>query len=127
MLISRETFTSQQRILARKDYQKITRFSVDSSVEKKHSTYFLAFIKPSDNEMRTFSRLGITVSKRVSKRAVDRNQIKRHVREVFRRHPLRGKKVDIVVIAKPSALKNLDDLQADIKKIFNAVARNVTN
>lgn len=77
--------------------------------------------------MRTFSRLGITVSKRVSKRAVDRNQIKRHVREVFRRHPLRGKKVDIVVIAKPSALKNLDDLQADIKKIFNAVARNVTN
>ena len=50
------------------------------------------------------SRLGLVVSKKVSKRAVDRNQIKRHVREWFRhnREALDG--FDIIVTAKPTIL-----------------------
>ncbi len=59
------------------------------------------------------SRLGITVSKRVSKRAVDRNRIKRWLREDFRQscradQLLHGKGMDqgldVVVIARRAAL-----------------------
>lgn len=61
-------------------------------------------------------RLGVTVSKRNAKLAVQRNQIKRIIRESFRlkQHKLLG--FDIIVIAKPgvteldnSALRDLSD------------------
>ena len=50
-------------------------------------------------------RLGVTVSKRVSKRAVDRNLIKRRFREAFRRERASlPPACDIVLIARASAL-----------------------
>jgi len=47
------------------------------------------------------SRLGLAISKKHAKRAVDRNRIKRIIRESFRlnRHTL--PKIDLVVMAKP--------------------------
>ena len=49
------------------------------------------------------ARLGITVSRRVSTKAVQRNRLKRRVRESFRYHkrPLAG--LDLVVIARQEA------------------------
>jgi ribonuclease P protein component len=47
------------------------------------------------------SRLGITVSKKVSKKAVERNRIKRLAREFFRTHPNMLKGFDIIVNAFP--------------------------
>lgn len=47
------------------------------------------------------ARLGITVSKRVSKRAVDRNRIKRIVRNSFRHHCRQLPPGDYVIVAKP--------------------------
>lgn len=49
------------------------------------------------------ARLGITVSRKVSPRAVQRNRIKRQVRESFRQHRLTFCGVDLVVIARPPA------------------------
>jgi len=49
-------------------------------------------------------RLGITVSRRVSSRAVDRNRIKRKIREAFRQDPVRLCGVDLIVIARPAVL-----------------------
>lgn len=43
------------------------------------------------------ARLGLVVSKKISKRAVDRNFIKRTVRELFRLHASELSHVDIVV------------------------------
>jgi len=48
--------------------------------------------------------LGVTVSKKVSKKAVDRNRIKRQVREFFRHHQSELNGADIVITAKPSCL-----------------------
>lgn len=51
------------------------------------------------------ARLGLTVSRKVSLRAVVRNRIKRIVRESFRHNRQRFIGRDIVVIARPSAGK----------------------
>lgn len=42
-------------------------------------------------------RLGMAVAKRHAKRAVERNLLKRLLREAYRQHPLSGLPVDIVV------------------------------
>ena len=49
------------------------------------------------------ARLGLAVSKRVSKRAVERNRIKRLVRESFRRARLELPPIDLVVMAREAA------------------------
>ena len=49
------------------------------------------------------ARLGLAISKRVSKRAVDRNRIKRVIRESFRHARLDLPAVDILVMARESA------------------------
>jgi len=58
------------------------------------------------------ARLGITVSRRVSAKAVRRNRLKRRVRESFRYHkqPLAG--LDLVVIARQEA-NETECLQVD--------------
>jgi len=44
------------------------------------------------------SRLGLAVAKRLARRAVDRNRIKRLAREVFRRHAVKGRGLDLVIV-----------------------------
>jgi ribonuclease P protein component len=51
-------------------------------------------------------RLGMAVSRKVSKRAVERNRFKREIREFFRTWPARHLlALDLVVIAKPTLLQ----------------------
>lgn len=56
-----------------------------------------------ENEL-GFPRLGLAISKKNAKRAVDRNRIKRQIRESFRlnQHDLPG--IDIIAMSKPNAL-----------------------
>jgi len=49
------------------------------------------------------ARLGLAISKRVSKRAVERNRIKRLVRESFRRAQAQLPPIDLVVMAREVA------------------------
>ncbi|WP_233840269.1 ribonuclease P protein component [Dyella sp. 2HG41-7] len=49
------------------------------------------------------ARLGLAISKRVSKLAVDRNRIKRLVRESFRRARHRLPPVDLMILAREQA------------------------
>ncbi|HET9835893.1 MAG TPA: ribonuclease P protein component [Rhodanobacteraceae bacterium] len=50
------------------------------------------------------ARLGLAVSRRVSKRAVDRNRIKRNARESFRRARVRVPAFDLLLIARQQAV-----------------------
>lgn len=56
------------------------------------------------------ARLGLAISKKNAKRAVDRNRIKRLVRESFRLHMHKMPDIDLVVMAKP-VTKNADNQQ----------------
>jgi ribonuclease P protein component len=49
------------------------------------------------------ARLGLAVSRKVSKRAVERNRIKRIIRESFRSHRETLPPLDVLVIARASA------------------------
>lgn len=52
---------------------------------------------------RDWSRLGLAVSRKVSKRAVERNRIKRVIRESFRAQRETLRALDVLVIARASA------------------------
>lgn len=49
------------------------------------------------------ARLGLAIAKRVARRAVDRNRIRRVARESFRQRRQKLRPVDFVVLAKPPA------------------------
>jgi len=87
----------QNRIASRKDFLQI-----QSSGRKYRSQFFLLVL--SEHRRPSLSgpdsRIGITVTRKVDKRAVARNKLRRRLKEVFRDvRPQLKKAVDIVVIA----------------------------
>jgi len=54
-----------------------------------------------DNEL-DFARLGLAISKKHCKKAVDRNRIKRVIRESFRHHSADLAGLDVVVLNQPA-------------------------
>jgi len=126
------SYGPSRRIKKRRDY-----LSLQASGKKKHSDHFLvswrqlegsrskgapakaASIKSSQCEE---SRLGITVTKKVHKRAVRRNFIKRHVREFFRLNRQKlWRSVEVVVIAKSGAADlSGPEVLEEIESLFKA-------
>lgn len=69
------------------------------------------------------ARLGLAVSKRVSKRAIERNRLKRLARESFRRCRVELPTVDLVLVARPSAAGiGNTELLADLAELWQRVA-----
>jgi len=84
-----------------------------------------AFVRRNDSG---HHRLGITASKRVARRAVDRNRMKRVLREMFRLSEMTLQALDPhydwVLNAKRSLLKvKLADSLEDFQKIAATIAR----
>ena len=90
--MEKQSFGKQERINKKRDYLTVYQQGMRS-----HSEHFTIIVYK--NEM-GISRLGITVSKKVGS-AVQRNRIKRLVREFFRLNRSRlSTPQDIVIIAK---------------------------
>ena len=69
-------------------------------------------------------RLGLAISKKVSKLAVDRNRIKRLARETFRLKQQQLQFADFVVLARPSAVKTDNKvLIASFNKLWNKLSK----
>ena len=64
---------------------------------------------------REHARLGMAVPKRQLKRAVDRNRIKRLIRESFRKHQAQLRGLDVVVLVRHGIV------QMDNEAIFRAL------
>ena len=105
-----ETFPKGKRLLTRLDYSRV--FSGSKRIHNKAFTLLIHYRKDPIDTPLYDCRLGIVVSKKVHKTAVQRNRIKRLIRESFR-HQHRLKSADYVVMAKPGApaLTNADLLQ----------------
>jgi ribonuclease P protein component len=89
-----EGFPKAARVRRRREYLALGR-----AARRRHAAHFVVLTRARAGG----ARLGVTVSRKIGI-AVVRNRVKRHVREVFRRHPERLLPAhDLVVIAKPGA------------------------
>jgi ribonuclease P protein component len=114
-------FSRHQRIVTGSHYR-----SVFNNRKRVGGQYFTIHKLPNDAGIH---RLGLAVSRKVSKRAVERNRIKRQVRESFRTlhglredagNPIRG--IDMVVVAKPAAAHaGNTELRRDLDRLWARV------
>ena len=89
-------FPRELRLLSAKSYQQV--FAGSSRFGNRYITILAA-----DNNLPQ-ARLGMAISKKCAKRAVDRNRLKRLVRESFRHNQTTLPCVDLVVMFRPTVL-----------------------
>ncbi len=89
-------FPRELRLLTAKAYKQV--FAGSSRFGNRHITIIAA-----ENGL-THPRLGMAVSKKCAKKAVDRNRLKRLVRENFRQNQHTLPAVDLVVMFRPTVL-----------------------
>jgi ribonuclease P protein component len=66
-----------------------------------------------------FSRIGFVVSAKFSKKATERNKIKRQLRDIFAKKIVQFKEaIDLVVVVKKKEKIEFDDLQKNIEKVL---------
>ena len=92
---TRAGFSRLQRLHSRAEFGRVF-----ADAQRSHDRYFTVLARVNAH---TTARLGLTVSRRAAKRAVDRNRLKRLARESFRMLDLPP--LDYVVIAKAEAAR----------------------
>ncbi len=109
-------FPKQNRLCTASDYQYVFKRP------KKVSSSGILFLYCKNN--RGYSRLGLAIAKKQFPLAVDRNRIKRLVRESFRELKSQLTSVDIVVMARKNLL-NMDNAQirTQLDKLWDQVIR----
>ena len=112
-----EGFPPSSRLRKRAEFLRAQRQG-----RRAHTPHLVAvvFARPEGGK----SRLGITVTKKVSAKAVVRNRIKRVSRELFRKNAeLFPRGCDIVLIAKREAIGlDYEDLLREVRKIQSAMS-----
>lgn len=112
---------------------KTASFSADSRLLcNKGYKHVLCAQKVADNQLRIFfskntlgsSRLGIIASKKNFSRAVDRNKIKRVIREAFRQHTIKTSGLDLVVLVKSAYSKNNKVNNSKLDILFSQIENN---
>jgi ribonuclease P protein component len=73
-------------------------------------------------------RLGLVVGKKAARKAVDRNRIKRTIREVFRSNAASYATLDVVVIARAAAVDQTGSLLSEqLTNLFSRVKKKCAN
>lgn len=93
--MSGATFPRAARLLTKRDFARLR-----EGARRLGSTHFAVQVAAGAGPA---ARLGLAVSRKVSRRAVRRNRIKRLARDSFRRHRQGLPAVDVLLIARPSA------------------------
>lgn len=94
---SRFFFKKKLRLLKKQDFQRVFNTS-----KKNVTSLLIAFY--ANNEL-CYPRLGIIISKKISKSAVKRNLIKRLIRESFRISQYHLLNLDFIILAKFNIIK----------------------
>jgi len=95
-------FPRHIRLLKPAQYSRVFKNPVRSS-----DRYLTILAVPSETK---YARLGLAISKKNARRAVDRNRIKRIIRESFRLNHQALPAIDLVIMAKP-VTKSADNQQ----------------
>ena len=106
----RHTFRRKERLRKTQEFERV--FSYGKSVGGSTVAFYYA---PNEEG---FPRAGFIASKKVSKKAVERNRAKRLMREVFRLNKHRLKPFDIIFIAKRGIVgKKRQDVEKDFLRL----------
>lgn len=120
-MITPFVFPKSVRLLTSKDYSQVFD-NVDIRVSSKH---FLILARKSHSKN---SRLGIIVAKKHVKLAVQRNRLKRLLRESFRQNKTAIAGIDFVVLAKKNAaLLNNQSCTEEYQYLWNKLHRKLAN
>lgn len=116
----RYTFDRTLRLLSRDQYDKVFKSPVRASTPN-----ILVLAAANDGQA---PRLGLIIPKKVLKRAVWRNRIKRVIRETFRLNQHQLPNIDIVIVAKSKIgeLSN-SELSMTLVKLWQQVSLRLTN
>ena len=115
-----KTFKKSQRLLLASSYQ-----NVFTNVEFKSGGKYLLFLV-CGNEL-SIGRLGLAISKKHLKKAVDRNRVKRLVRVSFQENQHRLKYLDIVVLLRNnrSALATNEQINNELDQLWKQTIKQV--
>jgi ribonuclease P protein component len=109
--VARFGLPRSRRLLNRRDFDRVFRRRCGCE-----DRCFAVYGRPNRG---TGPRLGIVVSRRVSGRAVDRNRIKRVIREAFRHNQDWLDAIDVVVVARsPAAAASRRHLEDVLKGLW---------
>ncbi len=109
-------FPRRVRLTKPGEYQRVF-----AGAKRSGDRYFTVLAAPA---VADHARLGMAVSRRNAPRAVDRNRIKRVVRESFREHLADLRPQDLVVIAKPAAKQaSKEELRRALEKHWQRFSR----
>lgn len=89
-------FPRSVRLLSGRDFAQVF-----AAPQRQADRFFTVLARP--NKVGC-ARLGLAISKKAARRAIDRNRLKRLIRESFRLHRAALPAVDIVVMARPAAV-----------------------
>jgi ribonuclease P protein component len=105
-----QRFTRQQRLLRPGDFSRVM-------AEAQRSSDSLFTVLARENALQR-ARLGLAISRKAARRAVDRNRIKRIARESFR-HCGHNAAVDVIVFARrPAATQARAELRRSLDRHF---------
>ncbi len=103
----------ENRLKKKKDFERV--FEKGETI--RGNSLYLKVLKTEE----PFMRIGFIVSKKVSLLAVERNKIKRRMRELIKTIPIKNK-FDAIVIALPKIKKNtFEEIKQDIEKTFKQI------
>lgn len=106
-------FTSKFRLRKKREFERIY-----NEGQKLYTGNLIVFVGSPETDV---SRLGVTVSKKVHKRATKRNVLRRRLKEIFRlnRNRLKSPK-DLVIVGRKSALEcTYSELEEEILKALS--------
>lgn len=119
MMSSNQGFDKTQRLLTPSAFKVV----FDAPIKKIHSKHLLLFVA---NTNQPHARLGLAITKKKLKKAVDRNTLKRHTRQIFRQKAQTLPCYDCVLIVKSSAFLGFDapwqPIKEELVQIFEALA-----
>ena len=114
--INSADFSAEHRLLRTDGFNHV--MHAEKIADKYYNIFFVLNGKKN-------ARLGIIASKRILPGAVQRNRIKRLIREAFRQHSIKTQQMDLVVMLRDADTKT--SLGGDLNALFTQIEKTCTS